>query len=60
MVASTSETNIGDVADAKSEIDSDQDEASALPAYVIHTRHRLRVIKTVWTVHLSGKQKVAS
>ena len=59
MVVSTSETtNIGDVADAKSEIDSDQDEASALPAYVIHTRHRLRVIKTVWTVHLSGKQKV--
>ena len=60
MVASTSETNIGDVADAKSEIDSDQDEASTLPAYVIHTRHRLRAIKTVWTVHLSGKQKVAS
>ena len=47
MVASTSETNIGDVADAKSEIDSDQDEASTLPAYVIHTRHRLRAIKTV-------------
>ena len=44
MVASTSETNICDVADAKSEIDSDQDEASA---YVIHNRHRLRVIKTV-------------
>ena len=57
MVASTSETSISDVADAKSEIDSDQDEASALPAYVIHTRHRLRVIKTVWTVHLSGKAK---
>ena len=47
MVASTSETNIGDVADAKSEIDSDQDEASTLPAYVIHTKHRLRAIKTV-------------
>ena len=41
MVASTSEPNIGDVADVKSEIDSDQDEASALPSYVIHTRHRL-------------------
>ena len=39
MVVSTSET--GDVADANSEIDSDQDEASALPAYVIHTKHRL-------------------
>ena len=35
MVANTSETNIGDMADAKSEIDSDQDEASALPVYII-------------------------
>ena len=58
MVVSTSETtNIGR-GWRQIRIDSDQDEASALPAYVIHTRHRLRVIKTVWTVHLSGKQKV--
>ena len=54
MVASTSETNIGDVADAKSEIDSDQDEASALPA---HTRHRLRVIKTGTRVYTSGESR---
>ena len=42
------------------ELDIDSDKASTLPAYVIHTRHRLRAIKTVWTVHLSEKQKVAS